>query len=148
MVKISVGGKQYQKVFIMQTDLAVKVTSLEICRDLLKKQIDEDTAEGWPLIPELLNKLTINGKNLGYVYPISSRDGVYDPLGITGDRFSTAEKVNEYLKIVAADEQKATAGKKYKSNLEKTTFPLAIAAGVMVVILTLVAAWGYYASII
>lgn len=129
-------GKTYQKCLYLREDRTGLLLNLEIKRDLIRRMKGEECIEAWPFDPDLLIPLEINGKKYGDVYPISSRTGIYDPLGITGKRW---EPLWEHVKAGAAEEQKAVSGKKYKSALEKATLPLSIAAGIMVVIITI--AW-------
>lgn len=137
-----------QKCLYHRDDLTATIIELELgCHDqlLFLKKGEKDL--GYPFDPDLLIPLKIGNTDYGLVYPISSRTPVIDLLGVTGDRWSD-ENLWKTLKGIASEEQHAVQNVKYQTKMEKATYPLAIAAGVMVVIMSLVAAWGYYQSVI
>jgi len=134
--------------YLSEDDRAFIMT-LPLRSKLLVQEKDDKPLAEWPHDARLLTYLKLKGpkdkkfKDFGKVYPISARNAIFDPVGATGDEMK-GTNLWTWMKGTATDEFHTASGKKAYTVMEKLAIPLSIAAGIMVVIISLIGAWKIY----
>jgi hypothetical protein len=135
--------EERQKCLYLKADFVGEILDLPIRRKMIVREKGDEVVQGWPFDPRLRIRLKLKGRDYGMVYPISDRNAIIDPLGITEDELK-GKKLWSWMQGIAAEEFHYARDKKLKDVSEKATYPLAIGAAILVVIIGLTAAYGFY----